>query len=173
MSILFSNSIIFRLAKMNNLTSRQAYHVCMIFRKIQVMLAEFRNIYSMKAILPKVFGMVIVQITMALIWIDLCRRENAKEHLHVIAVGAFCSVQLALMCLYGFGTLGKVCGVSTSSRAEIRANMTAMRRKQFRKFFTACPLLKINIGDQSFLEPSTPLVMEEFIVDNLIGVLAV
>lgn len=144
----------------------------MIFRQIQVMLSEFRNIYSTKAILPKVFGMVIVKITMAFIWIDLSRRENSDSK-HIVAIGAFCSVQLLLMCLYGFGTLGKVYGASTSSREEIRTNKTAMRRKHYRKFVMACPLLKINIGDQNFLEPSTPLVMEEFIVDNLIGVLAV
>lgn len=158
------------MAKLKNLTGQQTKHVCLIFRQIQIMLAEFRNIYSTRAILPKVFGMVIVQITMAFIWIDLCRRE---EQMHVVAIGVLCSVQLLLMCLFGFGTLGKVYGASVSSREEIRANKTAMRRKQYRKFVKACPLLKINIGDQNFLEPSTPLVMEEFIVDNLIGVLAV
>ncbi len=162
-----------RLAKTKSLTNRQVLHVCMLFRQIQVILAEFRSLYSAMTICPAVFGLVIMQIALAFLWIDICRIGKADEQILLVAIGILCSVQLIFLTLFIFGNLGKVYGSSTLSREEIRTNKMAMRKKQYRKFVIACPLLKVNVGDQNFLEPSTPLLFEEVIVDNLIGVLSV
>lgn len=148
-------------------------HVCMLYRQIQIMLAEFRSMYSAMTIFPASFCLVVMQVAISFMWIDVCRQGKAKEQIIVVAIGMLISLELFILTLIVFGSLGKVYGASTNSRQEIRRNKRSMGKKQYRKFVMACPLVKVFIGDQNFVEPSSTLVIEEFVVDNLIGVLAI
>ncbi len=114
-----------------------------------------------------------MQVAISYIWIDVCRQGKANEQMLVVVIGMFISVELCTLTMVIFGNLGRVYGASAISREEIRTNKTIMRKRHYRKFATACPILKVFIGDQNYLEPSTTLVIEEYVVDNLIGVLSV
>lgn len=158
---------------MEKLTNRRTKENCLLFRQIQVMLVEFRRLYSSKIVSAAAVGIVILQITMAYLWIDLCRQGKAQEQALIVGIGIFVSIEIATISTFLFGNLGKVYAAATASKEEIRANKVAMMRKEYRKFAKACPVLKIYLGDQNYLEPSTSLVFEEFVLDNLIGLLVI
>ncbi len=158
---------------MNTVTNQRIKQNGLVFRQLQIMLAEFRRMYSQKVLVPAAVGVVMLQILITYLWIDVVRKGQATELALIVGIGMFGTAELSVFSMFLFGNLGKVYCSSTNSQMELRANKKTMMKRQFRKFAMSCPLLRIYLGDQNFVNPSTCLVFEEFVVDNLIGLLVI
>lgn len=141
------------------------------FRQIQVMLVEYRDIYSGVVLMAIAAGGMFAQVATLYISIDLVRQGEVTGQLGMMLACTWVTCGMALIFIFIYGTLADVYKVSLDQHLKIRSSKELMTDKLFRRFFRSCPILRIYLSGSNYLEPETPLNIEDRVVEQTIDFL--
>lgn len=142
----------------------------LLYRQLQVMAIQYRLNYSLMVgiAIPCVICMETVCLYNTL---SLVSGQSANDSMVYNLLYAWTGVMLVVNVVYMFGMLADAFNVSTEVLGMLNANPNLRRSAWFRRWLRSCQVLKIYMGGTNFLDRSTPLVIEEFVINQTVSLL--
>ncbi len=84
---------------------------------------------------------------------------------------AYLAVVFVFGIIFQFGILANVFKVSKRVQGQIKRNHELCRNRWFKKWFKSCPTFKIYFGGSNYLEPRTPLIIQDFVIHQTVNLM--
>lgn len=154
---------------MDNVSSETVFHA-KSFRKLQLLLGTYRNIYSKSMVGILTAGVVVLQVIFLFNTIALTK-EGASNQLAMYLLNLWASIMGAFILIFIFGSLADVYTYSEGVSESINGKVSLMKNKWFRRYHKSCPTLRIYFGGSNYLDGLTPLNLVEFTIDQTVSLL--
>lgn len=142
-----------------------------LFRRIQIILNEFARLYSWNVFVPALIGGICAQVTLTYLTIDTIRSGHTSERWHIVVVGLYTTVLMAVVSIFLYGNQGRVFTSCVGANEEIVMCKKLILNRRFKRYFASCPELKVYFGHYNFFEPSTALEIQDITLDNTVSLL--
>ncbi len=141
----------------------------LVYREVELMSTEYRNLYSyyMTAVV------MICVIFQHIITLYACLEFGMKLPLPSYLLFLITTVNDGVVLVGMYSTLSNIFTTSQDileKQLRLATGKTAMS-PYFRRYHKSCKILKVYIGSSNFVEPLTPLVVEEFCIQQVISLL--
>ncbi|CAL8121156.1 unnamed protein product [Orchesella dallaii] len=144
----------------------------LMFRELQLLCIQHRAIYSKYFVVAN----TICVITLAI----LCLNNSivaafdpmgGMQQLGFDLLYLWCTFGTGLVLVTMTGILSDVYRVSKSLRRNLNGNVELKRNCWFKRFLQSCPILRIYIAGNNFVDELTPLTFENFVIMETVDIL--
>ncbi len=147
-------------------------YTCLILREIEVMSNEYRNLYSYSYTAPGIVCMMFIHI----LSLYACIKFGYVLPLYMLLFFSLCALDSCVVVLCMYNSMANVVRASTFVlKIQLRFGMgskDALRLSPwFRRYLKSCKLVKIYVGSTNFVEPLTPLLVEQFFIEQTVSLL--
>ncbi len=84
---------------------------------------------------------------------------------------AYLAVVIFFVNIFILGILANVYYVSKRAQEQIKRNSGLSRNKWFKRWLQSCSTFKIYFGGSNFLEPNTPLNIQDFVIHQTVSLM--
>jgi len=138
-----------------------------IFRELQVMSINYRLIYSCY------FTVVMMIAIMSVHTISLfsCLRLGDELPVAMLLFYIVCSFDCAFIILFVYGGLADVLKASRSLQSDLKGKAEFQIDRWFRRYLRSFQTVKVHFGETSFIDEITPLIFEDFVIQQTVSLL--
>lgn len=140
------------------------------YRKIQIMLIIYRNVYSRFMLAIIVTSILFLETSCLYNCVDSARK-GVSIFAGLNLLYFWCGCAFALNVLFIFGKLADIHQTSRELQLARKSKTEFAKNKWFRRWMRSCPVLKVYLGGTNFLEAQTPLLMESFVIIQAVNLL--
>ncbi len=142
------------------------WRTCVMYREIEVMSTEYRRLYSCHMTVVFLLAVMCAQT----ITLYACLKFGLELPVPMLLFFVLCSVNSATVLIYMYTNLATVYSASTEVLETLRR---AHKRNDawFRRYLKSCKIVKVYIGRLNFVEPLTPLNLEQFSVEQALSLM--
>ncbi|CAL8118874.1 unnamed protein product [Orchesella dallaii] len=141
----------------------------MIFRELQAMSISYRLIYSCYFTVVMMIAIMSVHI----ISLYSCLKLTKNLPVAMILFYIMSAFDCAFIILLVYGGLADVVKASISLHRDLKGKAEIQVDRWFRKFIRSCQIIKVHFGETSFIDEMTPLVFEDFVIQQTVSLLLV
>ncbi len=144
---------------------------CLIYREIEVMSTEYRRLYS-RYMTADVLVSVIIVHTISLY---ACINFGIELPLSMFFMFVLAALNTGVVLIFMYTSLANVYKASKYVlEVQLKTGKDELMMRQnarFRRFRRSCKVVKVYIGNSNYVEPLTPLTMEQFAIDQTISLM--
>ncbi len=145
-------------------------YTCIMLREIEVISNEYRRLYSYSAISPCIVCAMLLHI----LTFYACIKFGLGLPLAMYLFFSLAALNTCVVVLCMYTSMANVVRASTFVlEVKLRSGMgkNMVRSPWFRRFLKSCKIVKIYVGSVNFVEPMTPLVVEQFSIQQTVNLL--
>ncbi len=146
-------------------------YTSLMFREIEVMCNEYRSLYSYSVISHCIVCMMIFH-TLSFY---ACIKFGLDLPLSMFLFFSSAALNICVVVLCMYTSMANVVRASTFVlKVKLRSAMgngTMRPSPWFRRYLKSCKILKIYVGNTNFVEPMTPLIVEQFSIQQTASLL--
>ncbi len=142
-------------------------YTCLMFREIEVMTNEYRRLYSYSYTAPCILCMMLLHI----LSFYACIKFGFELPLTMFLFFSLAALNIFVFILCMYTSMANVVRASTFVMlVKLRSGM-GKNLILFRRYLKSCKIVKIYVGGTNFVEPMTPLVVEQFSIQQIVNLL--
>ncbi len=146
-------------------------YTCLMFREIEVMSNEYRALYSNSFITPCIVCVMFINI----LSFYVCIKFGLELPLAMFLCFLLCALNSCVIVLCLYTSMANVVQESTfvlkvKLKSGLGKNMIRLS-PWFRRYLKSCKIVKIYVGSTNFVEPLTPLPVEQFCIQQTVNLL--
>lgn len=139
---------------------------CLMYRELEVLSAEYRELYSCYMTADVLVSVMFVHT----ISLYACFKFGIELPLSMFFMFLLSAVNCGIVLVCMYTSLANVF-VASKFVLEVKLKTGKCNSPWFRRYLNSCKIMKVYIGKTNFVEPLTPLTVEQFSIEQTISLM--